>query len=463
MTEPLAYVRTFVGGIETRKGRNVPNPAPEPPGTLTGTAGDQQVSLSWGASATPGVTYTVKRVNNDIVVATTAGTSATITGLTNGITYNFQVYATNSNGTSAPSNKFTAQPQSGGSTAPDTYFGMNVATNTAKGDGFTQSLLGRKAMFSNRVPLRRVYGATLVATFDQDTTTCPEKRCCYSYKAGGKWSEAQLANGAAVADMVKWLESIPAGWIVFWVYHHEPNSPTAPGGLEVDPTNFVNTYKYMMQAFNSATLQAGTQVYITVNFMDYKTAPGTTFGQKTATWDDAWVPPIGTHAHLLTFDGYANPGSPGTSQTATNKYGGPATGNRYDNTYPLPSVRYKTMFQIIERCGYKDAWGILEVNAPLRNFDTTESGRALWFQDTLDLFLSPPMTNSTPPKILLLWEGASGANWDQAFGSNISSASPGGTCEPFPQRTDQSVHPNAGDSPCWDVWRPYMTAMPLTG
>jgi len=450
----LVACRTVISGSEVRKGRTVASP-PAAPGTLTATAGDGQASLSWVASATSGVTYLIKRVNQDTVVATTAAgvTTKVITGLTNGVTYNFQVYAVGASGAvSSPSNVGTAVPAPAGSTGISTYWGYNSATATDKGDRSIDSMTGKKAKLGNRAPVVRVYGSSgLQRSFTPTTTTCPEKRVVYSYKAGGSWSETELANGAAIGDMIAWLQDIPAGWIVFWVYHHEPNSPSVPGGMEVDPTNFVNTYHQMRLALNAATLATGVKVYITCNFMDYQTAGGTHYPTTTSTWSDTWVPSR-SDCDLLTFDAYGNPGQ-NTSASGSNKYGGPATGSAYDTTYPLPSVRYANMFQVIERCGYADAWGILEVNSPLRNWDTNEAGRVAWHQDTIALFLTPPMTGSVPPKVFLMWEGVSGVNWNQGYGQNTHPAKNG----------HYSPYTDGSGSPLWAVWSPYMTAMPTTG
>jgi hypothetical protein len=344
-------------------------------------------------------------------------------------------------------------PAKAGTTEVATYFGFNSATNTSAGDRSIDSMTGKKGQFSGRAPVVRVYipAATgLTPNFTPTTATCPEKRVVISFKAGGNWTEAELASGAAIADMVSFLEDIPAGWVVFWVYHHEPNSS---GGMEVNPTNFVNTYKYMMQAKNSATLAAGVKVYITACFMDYQTAGGMNYPVKTSTWDDAWVPPKGTHCDILAMDAYGNPGQ-NTSPSGSNAYGGPATGTMYDTTYPVPSIRYSNMFDLIERNGYADSWGILEVNTPLRNWDTNEVGRKKWHTDTLALFLAGGgMTGGTPPKVCLLWEGVSGANWNQGFGQNTHAAKNG----------HYSPYTDGTGSPLWSVWAPYMTAMPLTG
>lgn len=428
MTVPFAAVpvisRHAVGGAMVRKGRGTVTP-PAAPGTLTATAGDAQVALSWVASATSGVTYQVKRVNAGAVVWSGSATSTTITGLNNAVTYNFQVYAVNGAGTSSPSNIATAVPQAVGSPTPvTTLFGYNWNNK----DTANQTIAGRKAWFTNRVPMVRVYGtAGQVGSFDVSTSVAVEKRVCWTFKAGGSFTATQLSNGTATPTMKSWLESIPAGWTVVWGYHHEPNSGTT---MEVDPTLFRNTYHQMRLALNSATLAAGTQVFIACNFMAYQTA---TIKANM----NSWIPPR-ADCDWLTWDIYGNPGV-NTSASGSNKYG-TATGSGYGSTYPIPSQRTADMWTITEAMGYAENWGILEINSPARSWDTGEVGRVAWHNDMLSIIQAPPMTGAVPPKICLLWEAPSGANWDQAYG-RVSN----------------------NPTPMVNVWKPYITSVPVGG
>lgn len=432
MTDPIISQHAISGAL-VRKGRSVVLP-PNPTGTLSATPGDAQVTLNWAASSTPGVTYQVRRVNISTAVWSGSGLSTVITGLTNNTTYNFQVYAVKATGeVSTPSNIATATPVAASEPPVETttMFGYNYNSDTSY-----QTVAGRKAKFSNRVPVLRVYSPnTLQSSFNVTTATAGEKRACTSFKAGGSFSSAQLANGTAAATMRSYLQDIPAGWTVYWVYHHEPNSS---GGMEVNPTDFVNTYRQMMLAKQAATLQTGVKVYITCNFMAYQVDSPTN-------WSDSWIPPRGTHCDILTWDIYGNPGV-NTSPSGSNKYGGPANGSAYGTTYPLVDQRCAPMFRVTERTGYADSWGVLEVNTPLRNWDTNEAGRVLWHQDIIATFLDPPMAGAVPPKICLLWEAPSGVNWRQQYGNNL----PDGT--------------NTGDpntSPMWNVWKPYMEGVPV--
>lgn len=92
-------------------------PAPAAPTGLTAAAGNEQVILSWNAVA-GAYTFDVYKRNaedsyDSIPVATVTGSTYTytVTGLTNGTTYNFVVKASNMGGDSGSSNEVSATPQ----------------------------------------------------------------------------------------------------------------------------------------------------------------------------------------------------------------------------------------------------------------------------------------------------------------------------------------------------------------
>jgi hypothetical protein len=104
-----------------------PVSGPFAPTGLAGTALDGQVQLSWVSGGDNGDTITDYVVEYKLSTAgswstfadgTSASTTATVTGLSNGYLYNFRIKATNTNGTSDPSSTVNATPISVTPTAP---------------------------------------------------------------------------------------------------------------------------------------------------------------------------------------------------------------------------------------------------------------------------------------------------------------------------------------------------------
>jgi len=111
---------------------------PSAPTSLTATAGNAQVSLSWTASsgATSYNVYRGTTAGGESATAIATGittTSFTNTGLTNGIQYFYKVAAVNSAGTSGLSNEASATPagSSPGSLVDDLNDWTKVTTKTA--------------------------------------------------------------------------------------------------------------------------------------------------------------------------------------------------------------------------------------------------------------------------------------------------------------------------------------------
>jgi hypothetical protein len=87
---------------------------PSPPTGLTATPGDGQVQLSWTAPTNDGggpIDYYVVYQDN-VDVKHQAGTTATVTGLTNGVAYKFTIASHNTAGTGTPSADVSATPSS---------------------------------------------------------------------------------------------------------------------------------------------------------------------------------------------------------------------------------------------------------------------------------------------------------------------------------------------------------------
>ena len=113
-----------------------PPPVPDAPTNLLAVGGDGQVVLTWDAPEDDGGTaitdyqYQIDQTGEWISIGST-DTTHTVTGLTNGTAYAFQVRAVNAAGNSAPSNQTEATPE---------LFTLDFA-HFANGEGITSDLV----------------------------------------------------------------------------------------------------------------------------------------------------------------------------------------------------------------------------------------------------------------------------------------------------------------------------------
>ena len=108
-----------------------PAAVPGAPTSVAGTSGNGQVTVSWTAppdNGSPITSYTAT-ANDGVHTCTTATTSCTVTGLTNGTAYTFTVTATNGEGTGAASAASLAVTPS---TVPDAPTGVTAVAGNGQ-------------------------------------------------------------------------------------------------------------------------------------------------------------------------------------------------------------------------------------------------------------------------------------------------------------------------------------------
>lgn len=200
-----------------------PDQKPDAPVMGTADFGDKQVSLSWAAArvdGSPVTTYTVYSASGGSKPVT--GTSAIMTGLTNGTNACFTVSATNKAGESTRSTQACAVPRG----APSGVTGL-AASFSPSSALQQQVVLTWGAADANGAP----GGVTYSVTEDGAATGCTQSGCSLNVPSKGNvtfgvtaHNSAKEPNGPAVSTTVQ-------------VY----GAASAPTGLAVTPTGQDNT------------------------------------------------------------------------------------------------------------------------------------------------------------------------------------------------------------------------------
>ncbi|MFA5263461.1 MAG: fibronectin type III domain-containing protein [Opitutaceae bacterium] len=199
---------------------------PAAPTSLTATAANTRVKLSWTAS-TNATWYNVYRglaPGNESTIATgITGTAYTNTGLTNGTTYYYKVKAANDNGESAFSNEASAAPAN---TLPEAPTGLAAAPGSTSTSATLSWVASPDA--ANGYNIYRGTSAGGESTTAVGTTT------------GTTYTNTGLSNGQTYFYKVKAVNGLGAG-----SYSTEASVRVGP---PVAPTNLAATSGYTQVA-----------------------------------------------------------------------------------------------------------------------------------------------------------------------------------------------------------------------
>lgn len=202
---------------------------PESPSGLSATPGDGQVALSWTAGADNGAAITDYLVEYKLSTSgswstfsdgVSASTSATVTGLANGLNYNFRVSGINSNGTSSPSSTTTARPVSATPTAP-TATGVTINGNAAVGEQLT--------------------GTYTFVDVNGNTESGSTYRWLSAASAGGSYT----AISGAISNTYIVVEGDVGRYLKFEVTPHTSVAPTTGSAVLSSATSQVATINYL--------------------------------------------------------------------------------------------------------------------------------------------------------------------------------------------------------------------------
>ncbi len=344
---------------------------------------------------------------------------------------------------------------------PTTIYGVNCAL--AGWSGSPNRGYADRGSWFGRIPCGRDwYDAGTFPTSGGDFTTgghdwgsaggtYGEKRANVNFQFSDIDQAHQVAIGTHDAELINYINSVPADWTIYFCYYSEYN-------LHITAENTIDDFIAAHQHIGTLCAQYAPEGNVIPTIC--VSSSSFTSGQLPA----ANTMPANT---LVLVDAYGNPS--GYTAPDGNTY------RNYATPYPSPSSAIDNSYNnIVNTMGYTH-WGVGEFNSPQRvapqlptysptlywgpysPYDISGALRAQWISDYCDYLQTKPVR----PDLVLLWEGGNG-NWNQLFTTAGATAYDDGTSgSPGPHYQGWPV---ALSTPVQDTlinsYKPYILASP---
>ena len=347
-------------------------PAPSAPASLSATASNNKVTLSWASAATA-TSYKVYR--DGTLLASPSATSYVDSTAVNGTAYSYTVSAVNEGGESGQSSSASATPQV---TAPGVPTGF-IAT-----PGSTQVSLSWSATSgasSYKIYRAGVFIATQSATTYTDTGLSNGTAYSYTVKASNAGGDSAASSSVSATPQVPAPSSAPA--------NVQATAGNASVSLSWAAVSGATSYKVLRGGVQIGTSNTTTYTDSTaVNGTAYSyTVKASNAGGDSAASSAASATPVAPIVKLLAPTGLtansASNGNSGAFRLSWNAVSGATSYTIYKNGVQLGTSASTTYTPVSTAAGSTNSYTVMATNAtPAANSDQSAAITAVVYQGT---------------------------------------------------------------------------------